>query len=475
MKLLVPIIFVVLVTHQTIGQPVQPDTSYKLPCDCTILKSGSRGFLPSEKEARKVVINFLNLVRQHSSLKYNDTIAVKAAGCGPPEARNCITRLPNEQLVDIPLILYNNEFLYGINKNFVSITLVDRHILAHEIGHHVFGHLKNTDGEAVFSDLYGTDAVSKYRIARRYKVSNRHAEEIQADFFGLWLLSLTEKKLDFDAFVLEFNTDYIRKYIESAANYSSSHPLFKDRIKAMERFWNQLQIRNLQGKGVSRKYFSSAASAAYIELHPERAFWNLGLTAGLTIAGKPAFTVSGQSVDALLYPLPKAYNLYAGLYVSRFRWNKPWRYEAEVAYTAQTYGTLIGDKDSQRLLETLELRYLTAFPKITWSPLGRSSTKFASHRFGFFASAGPILRLPLRIDYQNHATMVAPANQPSLQLSIGPRVSIGVELLKKSFLPRGYKLALNYELEHIRLATNPRPILLAHNLDITFHCPIARW
>lgn len=475
MKLHVPIIFIVLITHQTIGQPIQPDTSYKRPCDCTILKSGSRGFLPSEKEARKVVINFLNLVRQHSSLNYNDTIAVKAAGCGPPEARNCITRLPNEQLVDIPLILYNNEFLYGINKNFVSITLVDRHILAHEIGHHVFGHLKNTDGEAVFSDLYGTDAVSKYRIARRYKVSNRQAEEIQADFFGLWLLSLTEKKLDFDAFVSEFNTDYIRKYIESAANYSSSHPLFKDRIKAMERFWSQLQIRNLQGKGVSRDYFASAASAAYVELHPERGFWDLSFVAGATMAGKPVFSANGQPIDALLYSVSDTFNLYAGLNLSRFQWNSPWRYEAEVAYSTQKYGTIISAGSSKRLLETLELRYLTVFPKVTWSPIGVKNTKFVSNRFSFFVSVGPILRVPLKIKYHNYAVTVDPADRPSLQLSVSPRISVGVELLKKTFLPRGYKLALNYELERIRLDTNPRPTLVSHNLDITLQYTLARW
>jgi hypothetical protein len=481
MKLCLLALFTIVVAHQSIGQskkpdpPKQADESYKLPCDCNVLKGDGRKYIPSEEEAGKIVTDFLKLVRQHSSLKFSDTIVVKAAGCGAPEARSCPTLLPDRRQVDVPLILYNNVFLEGINKKMESITRIDRHILAHEIGHHVFGHLKNTGGEAIFSGLHGTDAASSDRISRRYKVSNLHAEEIQADFFGLWLLSLTEKSLDFEAFVSDFNTDYIRKYIEADASYSASHPLFKDRIKAMRRFWGQLQIRNLQGAGISRGYFSNSASVAYIELHPERTFWDLGFVGGLTVAGKPEFTVGGQTVDGLLYSLPNAYNLYAGLTVTRFQWQSPWQVEAEVAYSTQKYGTQIGNGSSKRLLETLDLRYLTVFPKVTWSPFGRKSTRFISSRVGLFVSAGPILRVPLGFDYQNYATTVSLENMPTLQPSVNPRVTLGIELLKKTFLPRGYKLALNYELANIRLNTNPRPKALSHNLDVTLYYTFARW
>ena len=44
---------------------------------------------------------------------------------------------------------------------------------------------------------------------------------------------------------------------------------------------------------------------------------------------------------------------------------------------------------------------------------------------------------------------------------------MGVELLKKTFLPRGYKLALHYEPQRIRLRANPQPRMLAHTVDAT--------
>ncbi|SFF16257.1 M48 family metalloprotease [Spirosoma endophyticum] len=482
MRLLVQVVLLsILLAHQTKGQSGKPqrptgvDESYKIPCDCDALTSVERKYIPSEKEAGVIVANFLKIVRQHSSLKYSNTIIVKAAGCGAPEARNCPTTLPNNRTIDIPLILYNNVFLEGINKKMDSITRIDKHILAHEIGHHVFGHLKNTENEAVFSELQGTDAVNSERIARRFKVSNRHAEEIQADFFGLWLLSLTEKSLDFEAFIAEFNLDYIRKYIEVDARFSASHPLFKDRIKAMRRFWDQLQIRQLQRKGISQGYFSNSASTAYIELHPDRTFWDLGLVAGLTVVAKPMFTAGGQPVDAFLYSVPDAYNLYTGLNVSRYRWNNPWRYEGEIAYSKQTFGTTIGQGNDKRLVETLELRYLTVFPKISWNSVGVKNTNFASNRFGFFVSAGPIMRMPLGLDYQNRAVTVAPTSMPTLRLSINPRISLGVELLQKTFLPRGYKVALTYEWSSIKLTTDPRPETGSHNFDLTLQYNFARW
>jgi hypothetical protein len=474
-------LFVLFVVNQVVGQPAKPtptqqtDLSYKQFCDCRALTTGVKGYLPSEEAANKAVSELLTLIRRNSSMQYTDSIVVKAAGCGAPEARSCPTVLTEKKAADVPLILYNKVFMEGVNKKVAFMTRVDRHILAHEISHHVLGHLKNTDGIAVFGGLKGTDAGDTTRIQRRYKVTNIQAEEIQADFFGLWVLSLLDKSLNFEAFVSEFDTDYIRQYLEPDSKYSASHPAFKDRISAMRRFWKQLQLRELQQKGISRGYFANSASVAYLELHPERTFWDLGFVAGLTVAGQPQFSVDGVPVDGLLYRVPNAYNLYLGLQITRFRWQSPWQFEAEVAYSTQKYGTLIGDKPSQRLLETLNLYYLTAFPKATWIPFGRRPNQFAANRFGVFASAGPMVRIPIGFTYQNYGTTVAPANMPSLQLSVNPRASIGVELLKKSFRPGSYKIALSYELARIQLATTPKPKALSHNVDLTFHYSFSRW
>lgn len=474
-------LFGLLLANPIIGQPTnptppqKPDSSYKKPCDCSAIATGAKGYVSSEIEAGKAVADLLTLIRNNSTLNYTNSIVVRAAGCGAPESRNCPTDLTDKKAADVPLILYNNVFMEGINRKVALMTHVDQHILAHEISHHVLGHLKNTDGVAVFGGLKGTDATDTTRIQRRYKVTNTQAEEIQADFFGLWVLSLLDKSLNFESFVSDFDTDYIRQYLESDSKYSATHPAFKDRISAMRRFWKQLQLRELQQKGISRGYFANSASVAYLELHPERTFWDLGFVGGLTIAGQPEFSVGGVPVDGLVYRVPNAYNLYLGLQITRFKWQSHWQFEAEVAYSTQKYGTLIGDKPAQRLLETLDLYYLTAFPKATCILLGRRANRFAANRFSLFASAGPMVRMPVGFAYQNYGTTGAPANIPSLQISVNPRASVGVELLKKSFRPGSYKIALSYEFTHLQLATTPKPKALSHNFDLTFHYSFSRW
>ncbi|GAB4000509.1 hypothetical protein GCM10028807_53700 [Spirosoma daeguense] len=454
------------------------DTAYKRPCDCTVLGKGPRKFLPNEEIANKVVADLLKLVHQHSSLKYTDTIVVKEAGCGPPEARNCPTDLLGKGTADVPLILYNNVFLKGITRKDGPITKIDLHILSHEIGHHVFGHLKNTDGEAVFTELHGTDAISTNRISRRYRVSNRHAEEIQADFFGLWLLSLKEKNLDFDAFAADFNTDYIREFVDPDTVYSSTHPFFRNRIAAMRRFWPQLQIRKLQNTGISRGYFAKSATAAYIDVHPEHWFWDVGLVGGVNLAGKPSFSINSQPIDAMLYTFPNDEDRYgwsAGFSVSRFRWNYPLRYEAEITYSKELYSTTMGAGNTRQRLENFDLRTLAIFPKLTWSPTSKPTAKFSTNRFGFFFSGGFNIRIPLHIGYENHALTLLPNTKPSLLLTVNPRASVGIEFLKKTFLPRGYKLALNYEFRTLGLNTNANPTTVSHNVDLTLYYTLSRF
>ena len=475
------VLFALLLANQINGQPVKPtptqqaDTSYKQYCDCRALITRSEGlrYIPSEAAANEAVAELLTLIRTNSSLNYTTAIVVRAAGCDSPKALICPTSLTNKKSDDVPLILYNTVFMEGINKKMALMTRVDRHILAHEISHHVLEHLKNTDSEAIPRVLQATGDTN--RIQRRFKVNNQQATEIQADFFGLWVLSLLDKSLDFESFVSEFDTDYIRRYLEPNHAYNATHPSFKDRISAMRRFWRQLQLHELQQKGISRGYFANSASISYLELHPERIFWDLGVVAGLTVAGQPKFSVGGVPVDGLLYRAPNAYNLYMGLQLTRFKWQKPWQLEAEVAYSTQKYGTLIGSKPAQRLLETLDIQYVTIFPKATWIPFGRNSNRFAAHRFGVFVSAGPMFRKPVGFTYENQGSTVAVENVPKLKPSVNFRASIGVELLRKSFRPGSYKIALSYEYSHIQLATTPKPNALSHNLDVTFHASFARW
>jgi hypothetical protein len=90
-------LFAILLANQLFGQPTtptsphQPDDSYKKPYDCNALTTGAKGYVPSEIEAGKSVADLLTFIRNNSTLNYTNSIVVRAAGCGAPEARN---RLP---------------------------------------------------------------------------------------------------------------------------------------------------------------------------------------------------------------------------------------------------------------------------------------------------------------------------------------------------------------------------------------------
>lgn len=458
-------------------------------CRCEDIPTNQSGYLVNEKKAIELVNKLLADVRKYSTIKFNETILVKETDCPIPSALLCRVGLTGRGVREERYITYNNDYLNRITKEKGVLTWVDWHVLAHEIGHHVLGHLDKSNPYIPLGEVYEKVMQGDKKLSAKYVMDSPQAHEFEADFFALWLLAHTNERFPFKTFITSFDTTYIHssgadgKVLTTPARKtgrnatpsvaSASHPFFGDRLWAMTKFWDKLQTeRTTLAKA---NYFSNAASAAYIELHPERPFWDMSFVAGSTVAGKPMFTVDGQPVDALLYSVSKANNIYAGLNISRFQWHSPWRYEAEVAYSTQRYATLIGSGSSQQLLETLDLRYLTAFPRVTWSPLSRKRDQFISSRFGFFVSGGPIFRIPLGLDYQNVATTVPSANLPALQLSVNPRVSVGVELLKKTLRPRGYKLAFGYEYQGVKLKSSPHSKNISHNLDVTVYYNFARW
>ena len=485
MKQCLSIFLFFLVLNQAIGQGSKPATSsFKdlPPCDCSVFLTGSFGYVPSQK-AQQIVTTMLEKIRQNCRISFDDRILIHEANCPSPIALLCPTTLPNGRLKDERVILYSNKFLDDFNKTDAELTWTDQHVLAHEIGHHVFGHPVNEETIEALRKQFASEAGSKTGRLSKYQRFNLQAQEIQADFFGLWFLNRTEKNFDFNAFITNFDlinigrkeAEIIEKEKKKGKGYTLTHPPFKERLDAMQNFWSKLQTDSRRPMVARLGYFANAASAAYINLNPEKPYYDIAFVAGLTVAGQPRFSNDGAPVSAILYNPKDALNAYLGLSLSRFKWQKPLRVEGEVAWSKQRYGTLLGSGNTQQLLETIELRYLSVFPKITWSPGGLGSDDgFSTSRVAFFASCGPMVRIPLGIDYQNHGAMVSPGNRPTAELSVSPRVSLGIELLRKTFLPRGYKLALSYELQHIRLNANPRPSTVSHNIDATLYYTFLR-
>ncbi|GAB3566981.1 hypothetical protein GCM10027578_16910 [Spirosoma luteolum] len=453
------------------------------------MSADGRGYLDSEEKAVAMVNGLLADISRYGRFRFNETIQVRETSCAVPSALICGVRLNGRLLRRERLISYNNTYLRRISKQKGPATWIDWHVLAHEIGHHVLGHLDGGSPILPIDRLYRQETDSKKQVRKSSAIDGLQAREFEADFFGLWLLSRTSERFSFPAFINSFDTTYIQTagadpYLggmkdtgphtaRRAPAESAAHPFFSDRIWAMTRFWQKLHTeRSTLAKA---SYFSDAASAAYVERHPERLFWDVGVVGGLTVVGKPAFSVDGMPVGGLLYTMPQALNWYGGLSVRRFRWFTPWQYEAELAYSTQRYGTTVWDGKVTRLLESLTVRWLTLAPKLTWQSGASRINRLLAHQVSGFVSVGPMLRWPLGLSYQNYAAGALTTTLPQVLPSLQPRVSVGVALLKETIRPRAVRLALSYEPTWIRFDATPRPTVVSHNLDLTLTSALARW
>lgn len=478
--------FIYLASAQSQNTP--PTTPSRLasldPCNCSSLSITAPQYnIGSEKEALKVINGLLDKIAPYRKFKITESIKVKEAICETARAEICP---PNTRV-----IFYSKAFLENMNKEKgkEEVTLVDKHILAHELGHHVFGHPVNAKNISRLAKPYLSDVSGSSQIMKRHKIDNQlHVNEIQADFFALWILFRTEPNFNFDQFITHFDAQKAAE-IEAEAKKREkntpravpfTHPLFQDRLNAMQDFWKKLLDDQYRSYLISPGYFSGAANAAYIQLDPEKTFWDVSITAGMTIAGKPRLKVNAlnantSSVNAFLYRLPNALNPQIGLAVSAFNFNRPIRFEGEATWTKQTYGTLIDVGATSQLLEKLALTYLSLYPRITWSPVGQgNSQRLLGYKIGFFTSLGGNFRFPLNFSYTNYANPATNVNLYTLQNAISPRLSVGVELIKKSFIPKGYKLAISYEPQFIRIAGSPKPKGLSHNFDCTLYYTVFR-
>ena len=161
----------------------------------------------------------------------------------------------------------------------------------------------------------------------------------------------------------------------------------------------------------------------------------MSLGVGLTVFGMPTFRAGNEQVSGFLYALPDAWNTNLNLLVSRLNWQKAWRFEAEVGWTRQKYGTTLQSNNGKRLVEEFQTSFLTLGPRLTWNQTSHQSGLFTG-KIGLFASIGANLRYPLAQEYVNYAVPSAQLAANSLSISVSPRVAVGVEYLKKTLLDR---------------------------------------
>ena len=444
-------------------------------CDCTVLNSPEKPYFSDEKQADSLFQEYISALWKYSKLRrVEDQFMIKEAGaCTSPVSMVCETVLKGTQRKNVRLVLYNDYFLKRLNAHHSQITLADKHVLLHELGHHVLGHHNNARSiEALNIPL--DKVVADPKLWNKYGADNPVAMEFEADIYAVWALSKLEKGFTVNKLIREFNGKMmadLNKRPDLAKHSTSNHPLFKDRIETMRKF--ETEMLRKQGKIVARNYFADIASSAYLALWPESYVYDVSISAGTTLTGKPDFSADGEKADAFLYPLKEFKNFHIGLSVSRFRWDKPLQTELDIQYSQHQYGTTIGTTDGKKLAETLRLNYLTFCPKLTWNSIGASNhSMLRSLRFGLFSSIGINARLPIgKVDYTN---FIASAPAPESSFSVGPKVSVGAAVLRKSFLPRGFKVLFSYDPQWIRLKATPKPKAISHNLELTLQYSIIR-
>lgn len=443
-----------------------------IPCNCDVLNSPQKNYFATEKQASDLLNQYVDALWSYSKIKkITDPFYIKEANCASPTSMVCETVLTNGRHQNIRLILYNNLFLNSLTSKERQITLVDKHILLHELGHHVLGHHKKTSASLVLRDLYDQQTVDP-KLWNKYGIDNPMAQELEADIYAVWALSNLEPNFSVDKLIEQLNGEMLKNLDDlSRKEKHSDHPLFKDRIETMKKF--EAELKRKHQHGITKSYFSDIASSAYLALWPESYVYDLSISAGSSLGSKTDFSADGQKAGAFLYPISEFENYHIGLTASRFLWDKPIQTELDIQYSRHKYGTTAPSADGDLLVEKFEVHYLSFCPRLTWSSISASRrSELRSLRIGVFSSIGINLNVPLGgINYSN---FIATTAGPSLLFSAAPKLMIGASVLKKSFLPRGFKLSVSYEPQWIRLKTSPKPHAVAHNIECTLHYTILR-
>jgi len=168
-------------------------------CNVYELSSSSPKQLPSSKE----VINIKNQILKTVGLSNN---TIKLANC--PDINNVIAKIVFIKGKESRYIIYDDQWLQDLN-NETSSEWTEKFILAHEIGHHLYGHSLNNE-------------------------SSTHKFELEADYFAGRTLSILGASLE--------ETLAITSILPERA--TSTHPARVDRAKKTEQGWQSAKSKN---------------------------------------------------------------------------------------------------------------------------------------------------------------------------------------------------------------------------------------
>ncbi len=410
-------VFLVLI-FLAIHTIAQPKTTKKVAnsCKCENIKgngiSNERDAFSSAVEARKVFSAFLDFFPQ-----FKGKISVLAVTClnNPAKALIC-----PENKNNIRYVLYDNDELNGD-----EITWFDQFVLAHELGHHVRNHFHDGSNYNPETSELILEEKKKMRYYNRSIV-----EELQADELAVYVI----KKLG-------GNINYIVKKIESRNDEaSSSHPSSKERSEFIKKCWNEIDV-NQSFSSHSHKNFASEFHDKY-----NRTVYGLSVEvlAGYIMGNNSNFIKDNKIVNAALVSNLSSPAFTTGMRFSYININWPIRPEIETTYSKFKFVTLDDSKTNK--IEDFNFEQINITPQATFNTLGLSHEKRTTiPRFGFTASVGYSLNIPLKYSYKNYYSNITALGIDNIKKIGNLTFAVGIERKPiRDELVKYYRLSLRY-------------------------------
>lgn len=457
-------------------------SSWAQLCNCDRLKPGdAKAFEYDDDQAQRLVTDYSRYFRRHM------TIVAKPFSClGQTAVAKICGPLENKLLTDKGnYIFYSNQFLDRLQK--ASGGRGDQFILAHEVAHHVLGHI--TQGYYVGKT---TAEQSQKRIYAGLALSADHLHELEADAMGLWIATHNGiNRRDIQA-IFRVLPDLLRKDADKETPY---HPSLAMRQRMLEKLWDRVEKEKLFGPKIGindrvetdtlnpsevsntihqltegvyafelivardslANQFNQEERAILRQLDRQHRF-SVDVVLGAQFQ-RPVLAVGGEPVTAAAVS-----SGIVGVRVGWKPWYKPHRFEVDLLYNPQTFTTQAQFGDVGQTAERFSTKYLQFRPRY----VRQLSIRKIGQRQGsllWSATAGLSVLVPLQFTYENFGVPLVQVQSPRQQVGLAPVVGVGYGFSNWQRWLGSVRLNLLYQWQWLRFD----PIVTTSPIRATMH------
>lgn len=399
------------------------DSDIAETCNCDEVKkvkpNQGKDAFPSLTKAREIFESYRKLFPD-----FKEKITLYSVTClGADLSKTRLKKNPARALVCPDkgrYILFQNT-----NLSEAPYTMFDKFVLAHELGHH----MRNFFHDGTSYNYKTGEIIKNNKI--KFKFYNKNIiEELQADEVAIYIL----KKLG-------NNIDDIIEEIKAREDIATdTHPSSDERAKFIKACYSSIDIRK-EFKTQANKNFASEFHDKY-----NRTVYGLSVEvlAGSILGNNSNFIKDNRIVNAALVSNLASPAFTTGMRFSYININWPIRPEIETTYTKAKFITLDDTKTNK--IEDFNFEQINIIPQATFNSLGLTSAERATiPRFGFTASLGYSINIPLQYSYKNYYSGIALLGSDNVKKTGNFSFSVGIERKPiRDELFKYYRLSLRY-------------------------------